>query len=220
VSHDLRAPVRAIAGFARLLELRNGDQLDADGLHKLHNIVEAGEHLGRLIDDLLAYSRVGRAGVRAEPVALEPLVDGIVTGCAELLEGSGGRVEAETPFGIPIADPALLDSVLLNLVTNALTYRRPGVEPVVTISAQRDGDEVAIRVADNGIGIPEDARESIFEPFRRLVSDEAYPGTGIGLAIVRRSVRAMGGEVTVQSEPGAGSVFTVRLPAEQRPDPN
>jgi PAS domain S-box-containing protein len=220
VSHDLRAPVRAIAGFARLLELRNGDQLDEDGRHRLHNVVTAGEHLGRLIDDLLAYSRVGRAGVRAEPVPIEPLMDGIRTACAELLDGSGGRIDLEPPLAVPLADPALLDSVLLNLVANALKYRRPDVVPVVTVGARRDGDEVVIQVADNGIGIPAEFREAVFEPFRRLVSDEAYPGTGIGLAIVRRSVRAMGGEVTVASEPGSGSTFTVVLPAELRPDPN
>jgi PAS domain S-box-containing protein len=214
VSHDLRAPVRAIAGFARLLELRNGGQLDEQGRHRLQNVITAAESMGRVIDDLLAYSRVGRGAMRAQAASLEPLVENVRTACAAALEASGGMIEVEEPLAVPTADPTLLGSILQNLVQNALTYRRAEVPPVVRIRAVAHGDEVVVCVTDNGMGIPADGLETIFEPFRRLVTDEAYPGTGIGLAIVRRSARAMGGDVSVVSTPGTGSTFSVRLPRD------
>jgi signal transduction histidine kinase len=212
VSHDLRAPVRAIAGFARLLEMRNGDQLDVDGLHKLHNIVEAGEQMGRVIDDLLAYSRIGRAAIEPRPVQLEPIVDHVRLASAALLAESGGSIEVVAPLAAPRGDPTLLGAILLNLVTNALTYARAGVPPRVTVSATQHGESVVVAVSDNGLGMAADALVRIFEPFVRLATDDEHPGTGIGLAIVRRSARLLGGDVTVVSEPGAGSTFNVVLP--------
>ncbi|MFN8623568.1 MAG: ATP-binding protein [Chloroflexota bacterium] len=214
VSHDLRAPVRAIAGFARLLELRNAEQLDEAGRHRLANITSAGEAMGRIIDDLLAYSRVGRTAVRAEPVELEAVLDRVLTACAATLDATNGQVEVARPLAAPLGDPTLLELVLLNLVQNALVHRRHGADPRVRLASEVEDARVVIRVDDNGLGIPAEVRERIFEPFFRADPDETHPGTGIGLAIVRRSVTAMGGAVSVDSEPGVGSTFRVELPAD------
>ena len=112
----------------------------------------------------------------------------------------------------PIGDPTLLEELLINLVDNALNYARPGVPPRVCISAICLGDAVKVSVSDNGIGIPADQRERIFEVFTRLPGTDAEKGTGIGLAIVRKAARSMGSEVTVESEVGEGTSFSVLLP--------
>jgi len=169
--------------------------------------------MGHVIDDLLAYSRIGRAAIEARPAPLEPVLDHVRLACAALLADSGGSIEVVDPLAVPIGDPTLLDTILLNLVTNALTYRRPGSVPRVVIAADTVASSVRITVSDNGAGMPADALDRVFEAFVRLATDEDHPGTGIGLAIVRRSARLMGGDVTVTSELGVGSTFTVTLPA-------
>jgi PAS domain S-box-containing protein len=218
VSHDLRGPVRAVAGFARILERDYGAQLDERALHSLTNIKTAGEAMGHLIDDLLAYTRIGRAAVRREPVPILPIAKRLATTFAQRAEERGGTVEVIEPMATPIGDPTLLEELLINLVDNALNYGRPDVPPRVCIAAICLGDTVKLSVSDNGVGIPEDQRERIFEVFTRLPGTDAEQGTGIGLAIVRKAARSMGSDVTVESEVGAGTAFSVLLPcAEDRP---
>lgn len=211
VSHDLRAPLRAVSGFSQILERRHSGALNDDARHLVSNVVAASTQMGRLIDDLLLYSRVGRRAVRLEPVPLEPIVERLSMTFSDRLEEPGARLEAESPLVTPIGDPTLMEQVLTNLVGNALTYRRVGIAPVVRITSRRVDGEVVIDVADNGIGIAPEYRDSIFDVFTRLHSDEAYSGTGIGLAIARRAARFMDGDITVASEPGTGSTFTLHL---------
>lgn len=213
VSHDLRAPLRAVSGFASLLNRRYRDQLDDQGRHYLDTIVESTTNLGVLVDELLDYSRLGRATVRVEPVSIERIVTGIRAIFEGRLEASGGTLRVIEPMALPLADPTLLERILVNLVDNALTYRRPDVAPVVTLSAVCRRNTVTVAVADNGIGIPVDSQEKVFEVFARLHSEGAYPGTGIGLSIVRKAGRLMGSDVTVESVEGEGSTFSLHLPA-------
>ena len=141
------------------------------------------------------------------------MVESLRVAHTALLTATGGRLELVTPAAVPLADPTLLGEILGNLVENALHYRRPDVPPVVRISAVATDGLVTLAVADNGIGIDSAAYDRIFEAFVRLVGDEAHPGTGIGLAVVRRAARAMETDVTVESMVGEGSTFRVVLPA-------
>ncbi len=213
VSHDLRAPLRAIAGFAALLGRRPGTFLDQQERHYVDTIRTATEHMGVLIEELLEYARLGRGRVAAEPVPLGPILERLGTTFADRIAAAGGSLKISRLLAVPTGDPLLLDQILANLIDNALTYRRLGITPLVTIAAVRDGERVTITVADNGIGIAPDQHEKIFEVFTRLHGDAEYQGTGIGLATVRKAARLMGSDVTVTSEVGVGSTFSILLPA-------
>jgi PAS domain S-box-containing protein len=212
VSHDLRSPVRAIAGFSRLLDRSLGDSLEPADRHRLENIATAAESMGRLIDDLLAFSRVGRQQVRQEPVPLAPIVDRLRATHADVLAQTGGRIDLAESATTPLADPTLVEQILVNLVGNAVAYRRPDAAPTIVVSATADGDRVLVEVSDNGIGIAEDQLTRIFEVFTRTSLDADASHSGIGLATVRRAAHAMGAEVTVTSRPGVGSTFSIVLP--------
>lgn len=213
VSHDLRAPQRAVAGFSQALSRRYGDRLDDEGRHFLANVAAAADQMGRLIDDLLAYSRLGRRALRREPVPLAEIVARTQGTFESRLAEADARLQVEEPLATPLGDPTLVEQILLNLVGNALTYRREGVAPEIVIGGKASGGEVIVSVADNGIGIPPEYHERIFEIFARLHADEEYEGTGIGLAIARKAARLMGGEITLESTPGSGSTFRLHLPA-------
>ena len=213
VSHDLRAPLRAVAGFADLLNRRYRDRLDDTGAHFLDNILVGSEHMGVLIDELLDYSRLGRGLVRSEPVPLAPVTEQLRVTFAARMEVASAALVVEEPLATPTGDPILIEQIIANLVDNALTYRRLDVPPAVTISARRHGATVTIAVADNGIGIPPEYHERIFEVFARLHGEDEYPGTGIGLATVRKAARLMGSDVTLESVVGEGTTFRFDLPA-------
>ncbi len=213
VSHDLRAPLRAIVGFAGILQRRHGEKLDEKGRHFVDNIVTAGESMGVLIEDLLGYSRLGRGVVRAAPVPLATIVERLGITFETRIAAAGATWEVAEPLATPVGDPTLLEQILTNLMANALTYHRPGVAPCVRLATTCRDHRVTLAVTDNGIGIPPEYRERIFEVFARLHTDEEYPGTGVGLAVVRKAARLMGGEVTVESTVGVGSTFSVELPA-------
>ena len=218
VSHDLRAPLRAVSGFSDILARRHAGGLDDDGRHFLDNIIAASKHMGELIDDLLAYSRLGRGALRRVPVPLEPVVDRLCRTFENQLTEPGARLDVARPLATPVGDQTLVEQVLLNFVSNALTYRRDGVPPQIRVDAtQRDGT-VVLSVADNGIGIPTEYQERIFDVFARLHTEEEYSGTGIGLAIARKAARLMDGEITVASTPGEGSTFSLHLPAAAADD--
>jgi signal transduction histidine kinase len=213
VSHDLRSPLRAITGFAEILDRRYREQLDPKGRHYLDNIVEGGRHMGLLIEQLLEYSRLGRSQVHVEPVALGPILERLRTTLADRIAAGGGLLAVAEPLAVPAGDPVLLEQVLANLLDNAFTYRRPDVAPLVTVSAVRHGPRVALEVVDNGLGIAPEFQARIFEPFVRLHTTDEYPGTGIGLATVRKAARLMDSEVTLVSVEGEGSTFSLDLPA-------
>jgi PAS domain S-box-containing protein len=213
VSHDLRAPLRAVSGFSDILLRRHADRLDDDGRHFLDNIVAASKHMGELIEDLLAYSRLGRGAIRLVPVPLEPVVDRLCRTFEDQLAEPGARIDIERPLATPVGDQTLVEQVVLNLVSNALTYRSEGVPPRIRVAAVRRNGTVVLSVADNGIGIPPEYHERIFDVFARLHTEEEYSGTGIGLAIARKAARLMDGEITLESAPGLGSTFSLLLPA-------
>lgn len=164
-------------------------------------------------DDLLAYARVGQAGLRTEAVALEPLVRAITEAFAPRIAAAGATIEVCRPLAVPQGDATLIGQILTNLLDNALTCRRPQAAPLIRLSATLEDGMVLLQVANNGIGIAPAYHTRIFELFERSSRAGEYSGNGIGLAIVAKAARLMGGEVAVQSSPDQGSTFSVRLPA-------
>jgi signal transduction histidine kinase len=211
VSHDLRAPLRAINGFASIIARRYRDNLNAEAQHYLDNIVQASERMSRLIDDLLKYSRLGRAGVRLEPIQLNRILSGIQAEMKAHLEELHGTLLVPDDIPTVKGDSTLLTQVFTNLVENAVKYRRPEVDLLVEITARVENDQVIIGVCDNGIGIPAEYLEKIFNIFQRLHNEDEYPGTGIGLATVKKSVELVGGKVWAESVVREGSRFFVKL---------
>jgi signal transduction histidine kinase len=213
VSHDLRAPLRAISSFAHILNKDCRDSLGEEGVRCLDRIIGTSARMATLIEDLLLYARTACAPEGAVPVPLAPLVQHLTTIFGERIASAGARVEIVEPLATPLGDPTLIGQILNNLVDNALTYRCAQGTPQVRIISKRIGGHVVIQVADNGIGIEPEYHEKIFQVFQRLHSRDEYPGTGLGLAIVFKAVRVMEGDVSVESALGRGSTFTVRLPA-------
>ncbi|MBW9275369.1 MAG: PAS domain S-box protein, partial [Candidatus Thiodiazotropha sp. (ex. Lucinisca nassula)] len=215
VSHDLRAPLRAVTGFAHILVKRHADSLNEEGRHYLENVLQAGSHMGDLIDDLLQYSRTGRGTLQMRPIELAPIVDGLQVTFSERIENCHARLIIEKPLATPLGDATLIGQQFSNLIDNALTYRDPDIAPVIHIASKRHENQVFITIEDNGIGIAPEYHQKIFQVFQRLHSQDEYPGTGVGLAIVAKAARMMTGEVRVESSIGAGSKFTIVLPVAE-----
>ncbi|MEM1093079.1 MAG: PAS domain S-box protein [Bacteroidota bacterium] len=211
-SHDLKSPLQSISGLVKLFRKRYGDALEGVGQQYLDFIADGVDRMARLIDDLLNFSRASNKALKLQPVEL----DAMIRVQLHQLEAQIVAAEAEItvdPLPVVMADGRYLGQVFQNLLANALAYRRPGVAPVVQVSASREADRWRIDVRDNGIGIAEEHQERIFDIFQRLHTEEDYPGTGIGLAICQRVVERHGGTLSVTSLPGEGSTFSVRLPA-------
>jgi signal transduction histidine kinase len=215
VSHDLRAPLRAINGFAQIVLDDHRESLPTRVLEHLNHILRAGHRMEVLIRDLLNYARAGRGALSEAPTPLAPLVQQIEATFSARFAAIGGRFEVTEPLATPNGDVTLIGQILTNLVDNALKYRRRDVALTVLLSATAAGAHVLLRVADNGVGVAPENRERIFEMFQRAHTDREHPGAGIGLALVVKAARAMGGDVSLESALGQGSVFTVRLPAAE-----
>jgi signal transduction histidine kinase len=213
VSHDLKAPLRGIDGYARILLEDYGGHLDAEGGRLLGKLVSGVERMNRLIGDVLDYSRLERRALVPVVVDLQSHVEQLVAGIGALSNSGSGKVTADMAGLRVRADPASLALVLRKLLDNALKFGLPGEAPVVHVSASRAGSAVAIEVRDRGIGFDMRYHDRIFDMFQRLHRAEDYPGTGAGLALVKRAVTRMGGRVCAESAPGEGACFRVELPS-------
>lgn len=220
VSHDLRAPLRAINGFAQILADRCVQELSPEAVDCLDRIRGASKRMDVLIQDLLTYARTGRGAVRSLAVPLPPLIEELEFTFGARLSANNVQFEVAEPLATPLGDPTLVQQILMNLMDNAVKYRRREGVPAIKLSAAETGGQVLIQLADNGIGMPAEYQRKIFQVFQRLHQEHEYPGTGIGLAIVAKAARAMGGEVSVESAPGEGSTFSVRLPAAPQSEPS
>lgn len=214
VSHDLRAPLRAINGFAQILVRRHRDGMDDEARHFIDNIVRASTHMGQLIDDLLNYSRLGRKAVTLKPVSLAQVMDNIRNTLQTRITEIGATLHIAADLPMVTGDWTLLTQTFTNLIDNALTYRKPGVPLQVSLQwRQSDDGQPVISVADNGIGIAAEHFEKIFSVFQRLHNQHEYPGTGIGLSVVQKAIGMQDGRVWLESTPGSGSTFYVQLRA-------
>ncbi len=212
-SHDLAEPLRMITSYLELLQRRYGGQLDETADEFIGFAVGGAERMRKLIDDLLAYSRVGSHELDRAAVDLAELVGHVLRALGPAIEESGAEVEVPDVLPAVHADPTQLGQLLQNLLANAVKFRAPDRPPRVRIGAEHDDGGVRLTVADNGIGIPDAHRDRIFKMFARLHGRDEYDGTGIGLALCRRIADRHGGRIWVESQLGDGSAFHVWIPA-------
>ncbi|MEA2932144.1 MAG: hypothetical protein QOI56_929, partial [Actinomycetota bacterium] len=214
-AHDLKSPLQVISGFAGLLEQTHGDDLDERGREFLAFILKSTGRMHTLIDDLLAYAKVGAD--RRAPVAVpfDRVVDEVRVTLHNEIAGSGASIVCD-PLPVVAGDPTQLAHLLGDLVANALKFVAPGVSPRIRISASRMINAWCIEVADNGVGIDPQHRSYVFGMFQRLRRQE-YEGTGIGLAICARIVEQRGGVIWVEDNPAGGSRFRFTVPDEPVP---
>jgi PAS domain S-box-containing protein len=211
IAHDLRAPLRAMAGFSATLLDDFAAQLNDRGRKYLNKIVAAGEHMDRLIHDLLEYGRLTTVDFERKPIDAEEVMSHVITSMQPAIEERHASIERKGKLPKICGHPVVLEAAFSNLIANALKFVPPEKAPCVTIWPEANDKDVRIWIADNGIGIEPRYHNKIFEVFQRLHSQDAYPGTGIGLAIVHRALQRIGGDVGVESEPGKGSRFWIRV---------
>jgi PAS domain S-box-containing protein len=210
VSHDLRAPLRAIDGFARIVDRDHGDALPEKARQHFGRIREAAQRMGALIEGLLAFSRLGRQSLNVQPLEVGSVVQAALADLAGEREGRSLEL-AVGELGRCRADATLLRQVFVNLVGNALKYTR-GREPArIEIGSTLQDGRRAWHVADNGVGFDMAHAGRLFGVFQRLHREEDYEGTGVGLALVRRIVERHGGRVQAEARPGAGATFRFTL---------
>jgi signal transduction histidine kinase len=218
VSHDLRAPLRHVVGFASLLEQHAGPSLDDRGRRYLTTMVEAANRMAKLVEDLLAFARLGRASLSMQRVDLGQVVEDAQ---AELLPLTASRRIEWNVGDLPVvvADPSLLRLVMVNLLSNAIKYTSTRDVARIEVGAtQQENGDIVVSVRDNGVGFDMRYVDKLFGVFQRLHSAEEFEGTGIGLANVRRIVAKHGGETWAEGEPGRGATFFMSLKPAPPPD--
>ena len=211
VSHDLKAPLRGMAGFAQALEEDYADRLDEPGRQFLSRIRAASERMADLIDDLLQYSRIQQRPIERRPVALKPLLDPMLEDQAGDIAARGLTVTLDLAVAEIMSERQGLQEALANLLSNAVKFS-PAQGGTIAVRSYRDGDQVVVAVADRGVGFDMQYHDRIFGIFERLHRQEDYPGTGVGLAIVRKVAERHGGRAWAESALGQGSTFFLALP--------
>ncbi len=211
-SHDLREPLRTIASFCELLEDDIARDDKASAAEDMKVVKEAAARLNRLVQDLLALSRSGKQEINAKPMPLSDSFALVKAALHTQISQTGATVEAEELPEVK-GDPVHIERVMQNLISNAIKYQPKGARAVVKVFARRQGQMWAIHIQDNGIGIAPEYHDRIFGAFKRLHGQHEYEGSGIGLAICKKTIERHGGTIRVESEPGKGSAFIFTLPA-------
>ena len=212
VSHDLRAPVRAMQGYAKATLADYGDKLDDVGRDFLGRIIRGGARMDRLIQDLLAYCRLTRSQIELQPISLNKLAREIIHQYPEM-QPPRSDIWVQDDLGYVMAHEVSLRQVVYNLLSNAVKFVAPGTLPKVRLWTEPRGEFVRLWVQDNGIGLAPEHQRRLFGLFERIHPENRFEGTGVGLAIVRKSVERMGGRVGVESDGVNGSRFWIELPA-------
>lgn len=212
ISHDLRAPLRAIFGFSQILSHRHRESLNDEGKQYMDYIVEASIRMEQLINDLLNYSRLGRKSLDIRPVALGEIIGNVYLDFKQKMEEIGAEFKIDEAYPVIPGDESLFRQIFTNLIDNAINYRRTEIPLEIVIHCAKELNGYRISISDNGIGIPQEYWEKIFNIFQRLHSEDQYPGTGIGLATVKKAVSMLNGSIKVESIIGKGSIFIINLP--------
>ena len=219
MSHELRTPLNAIIGLTEMM-VTNAARFGAEKAQEpLQRVNRAGTHLLGLINQILDLSKIeaGRLELTSQTVQLAPLIDEVIETARQLAQQNNNRlaVEAQENLGTLTVDPMRLRQILLNLLSNACKFTKQGDVKLRARRVRNGRDWIELAVADSGIGMTPEQQAKLFQEFTQADSATAqrFGGTGLGLAITRKLARLMGGDVTVASEPGKGSVFTVRLPS-------
>lgn len=210
VSHDLRSPLRAIDGFTRMLREQYGDDLDAEGQRLLNIVCSSTKKMGQLIDGLLTLSRIGRRDMRQTPIDMAALAQDVFT---ELMRITDDRAVTFDLKALPSAegDRSMIRQVWTNLLSNALKFTREEDEARITVGGREDDGRTVYFVRDNGAGFDMEYADKLFGVFQRLHEEDAFEGTGVGLAIVERIIRRHGGDVWAEGAEGAGATFSFTL---------
>jgi light-regulated signal transduction histidine kinase (bacteriophytochrome) len=211
VSHDLRAPLRAVDGFGRKLETGFGGQLGEEGRRQIGVIRDNAQKMGRLIDDLLAFSRMGRREMTLAPVDMHVLAQGIA---AEACAGEPGRRVEVTIADLPVAagDLAMLRQVWFNLLSNAVKFTEPRAVTYIEIGGRREDGELCYWIKDNGVGFDMQYADKLFGVFQRLHGMDEFEGTGVGLALSQRIIHRHGGRIWAEARLDEGATFFFTLP--------
>ncbi|MGE5505474.1 MAG: sensor histidine kinase [Actinomycetota bacterium] len=213
-SHDLREPLRMIGAFVTLLEQRYGPKLDDQAREFIAFAKEGAARMDRLVLDLLDYSRIGRRGDEPSPVDSAAALETALADLSLVVIESRADVQVTTPMPMVMADPGDLARLFQNLIANAIKYTPAGRPPEIRIGCGRQDDRFWVfSIADRGIGIDPEQAERIFLIFQRLHTRQQYEGTGIGLAVCKKIVERLGGDIWVEPAEGGGSVFNFTLPA-------
>ncbi|MFT7623458.1 MAG: PAS domain S-box-containing protein [Myxococcota bacterium] len=208
-SHDLQEPLRTITGYLSYIDR---DPLAPKDQEMLNKVDAGARSMQDLLEGLLAFTRIQSQGSAFRPTYLRATVDEALAALALRVQETGARIDVSTDWPVLWADSAQMGSVLQNLLANALKFTRPGIAPEVHLSAEKSGSGWHLKVADNGAGFPQDRAERAFQIFQRLHRRSQFPGTGVGLAIVRRIISRHGGRSWLESEPDTGTTAHVWLP--------
>ncbi|MEU3033913.1 sensor histidine kinase [Streptomyces griseoaurantiacus] len=218
-SHDLQEPLRKVSSFTQLLQRRYGEQLDERADQYIAFAVDGANRMQVLINDLLAFSRVGRVHNESREVDLEALVERTLGTLSMAAEETGAEITHD-PLPTVLGDTTQLGMLWQNLLSNALKFHSPARPPRIHIEACQDGDTWHFAVRDNGIGIAPEFRDKVFVIFQRLHTKDAYPGTGIGLAMCKKVVEFHGGTIGIDPEHGPGTRVVFTLPALRAAEPD
>ena len=210
IAHDLRAPLRAMQGFSQLLVQDHANVMDDTARGYANLINQAAQNMDNLLSDLLSFSQISQQTIEMAPVNLGTVIQNSIEACTEEITKSGAVIECSASWPVAQAYPPVLKQVLINLLVNAIKFVDGRAPHVILRPEKVSKDRIRVWIEDNGIGIPPEGQERIFQVFQRLHSTR-YAGTGIGLAIVQRGIERMGGRVGVISTPGKGSRFWFEL---------
>jgi signal transduction histidine kinase len=215
IAHDLKAPLVTIQGYAGRLEALYGAKLDEKAQRYLTTILEVSRMLGQMVDGLLEVSHIHRRAIRPRPVEVRAIVERARDGLGEQFSAAGVtlQVELDQDALSVWADPVALYEIIVNLLANALKFAAPGRPLTIVVGSERRGSQVVLWVRDNGVGIPADKRDTVFQIFRKL--DKKAPGIGVGLAAVRKLVHLHGGTAWIESTPGQGAAVFVAFPLRE-----
>jgi len=208
VSHDLRAPLRAIDGFSQIIQESEAGQISDEGKRMFERIVRNSNRMGQLIDDILEYSRAGRSQLDRTKVDMGALARAIAK---ENEDDYPATIVDLKPLPVVDADRAMLRQILENLIGNAFKYSARSERPSIEIGAQSMAGETVFHVRDNGVGFDMQYAGKLFGMFQRMHTEGQFPGTGVGLAIVKRLIERHGGWIRAESAPGRGAVFYFTL---------
>lgn len=209
-SHDLQEPLRMISSFTQLLGRKYKDQLDKEAEEYIAFAIEGSTRMQQLINDLLAYSRIGTRGKDFKTINFEDIINKAIYNLSLTIRETGARINYG-PMPVITGDDSQLVQLIQNLISNAIKFRKEGVTPVINITSKEEPTHYLFSVEDNGIGIAMEHKERIFQIFQRLHTREKYPGTGIGLAICKKIVERHNGEIWVEAIPGQGTAFLFTL---------
>ncbi|MGF1489559.1 MAG: PAS domain S-box protein [Prochloraceae cyanobacterium] len=209
ISHDLKAPLRGIQGFATALQEDYGVNLDDLGQEYTTRLISCSQQMETLIEDLLSYSRLSRSEIQIGSIALEPIVSAAIEQLKPEIAESGAKISVRQPLLYMLGNQTILIQIVFNLLSNAIKFVPADVKPSIEIWSESKGNSVRLYILDNGIGIAPQYQQRIFKVFERLHGSESYPGTGIGLAIVKKGMERLGGKFGLESNRGHGSCFWI-----------